>query len=81
MFCVFFLFWSNLGWKDWNNMIVMGGSVTNCLLHIPDKYSRSQDAISEYYNEIAYADSDIDVFIYGLDEKQYREKLVSQKIK
>jgi len=58
-------------------MIVLGGSVTNCLLHIPEKYAKNDQTKKIWFNEIAYADSDIDVFIYGLNEQQYKEKLVN----
>ena len=60
------------GWDDWENMIVVGGSVVNCLLDIPSEY---QDNIADYYHNVAYKTSDIDIYCYGLTPEQYSEKI------
>ena len=60
------------GWSDWENMVVVGGSVINCLLDIPSEY---QDNIADYYHNVAYKTSDIDIYCYGLSPPQYSQKL------
>src|SRR6266540_4296753 len=53
-----------------------GGSVLSCLLPIPEEYNTSPRKIREYYHEKAYGSSDIDLFIYGLDEKAAMKKML-----
>jgi hypothetical protein len=53
----------------------IGGAVLNCLLPIPEKYARAYE-IREWYHQIAYKDSDIDLFIWGLDEEAAKQKMV-----
>jgi len=62
---------------DWCNVIAAGGAVSACLLPIPDRWmSRSDPSdpapLAGYLHNIAYAESDVDLFIYGLDAKQVR---------
>lgn len=42
---------------------------------IPMEPKFSDAAIRKYYNEIAYPDSDIDIYIYGLSEEKFMEKV------
>eukprot|EP01118_Nematostelium_gracile_P005524 TRINITY_DN1754_c0_g1_i1.p1 TRINITY_DN1754_c0_g1~~TRINITY_DN1754_c0_g1_i1.p1 ORF type:complete len:629 (-),score=123.84 TRINITY_DN1754_c0_g1_i1:17-1630(-) len=58
---------------DWNNVFVAGGSVFACLYPIPESYQDSQE---EYFTEVAFETSDIDIFLYGLTLKQSEEKAV-----
>lgn len=47
----------------------MLGSVLACLLPVPAKYAGTNAGIRHYYHNVAYKSSDIDIFIYGLDEE------------
>ncbi|MCJ1312534.1 hypothetical protein MMC25_006208 [Agyrium rufum] len=60
---------------DWNNVIAAGSSVLTSLLPIPDRYDESKRALREYYHEQLAPSSDVDLFIYGLDEAAAREKI------
>lgn len=48
----------------------------SCLLPIPQKYSVSPRKTRDWYHDISYQDSDIDLFIYGLDEEAAKQKMV-----
>ncbi|PGH04470.1 hypothetical protein GX51_03461 [Blastomyces parvus] len=54
---------------DWSNVVVSGSAVTTCLLPVPDKFRL------EYYHEKIAPSSDVDLFLYGLDEEQAIEKM------
>ncbi|OJD23371.1 hypothetical protein ACJ73_05275 [Blastomyces percursus] len=61
---------SSLVDMDWNNVVVAGSAVTTCLLPVPDKFRMSRKA----QRQIAPS-SDVDLFLYGLDEEQAIEKI------
>lgn len=60
---------------DWSNVVAAGSSVVNCLLPVPDKYKVSKRSLRQYYHEKFCPASDVDLFLYGLDEKQAIEKI------
>ncbi|PGH11964.1 hypothetical protein AJ79_04551 [Helicocarpus griseus UAMH5409] len=60
---------------DWNNVVVAGSAVTTCLLPVPDKFNPTRKAQREYYHEKIAPSSDVDLFLYGLDEEQAIEKI------
>eukprot|EP01125_Pyxidicula_operculata_P002999 TRINITY_DN1303_c0_g1_i1.p1 TRINITY_DN1303_c0_g1~~TRINITY_DN1303_c0_g1_i1.p1 ORF type:complete len:692 (+),score=71.79 TRINITY_DN1303_c0_g1_i1:1857-3932(+) len=64
------------GWKGWDNMVVVGGSVSACMLHIPSKYSQSAQMAARFYHDIAYRSSDIDIYIYGVTAEQFSKKVI-----
>jgi hypothetical protein len=49
--------------------------VLSCLLPIPKEHDDSLRNIRNWYHNIAYQDSDIDLFIYGLDEEAAKKKM------
>ena len=53
---------------NWNNVFCAGGSVLACLLHPPAEYDRDNKTRRDYFHNVAYAGSDVDLFLYGLDE-------------
>lgn len=55
---------------NWDNVFVAGGSVLACLLPPPPKATKNFKCLRKYFHEDAYAGSDIDLFIYGLNEEQ-----------
>jgi hypothetical protein len=60
---------------DWSNIIVAGGSVVGCCQKIPSKYS-SMFQRRKYLHDELFSGSDIDLFIWGLNEEQANKKLV-----
>lgn len=62
---------------DWNNIFVAGGSVLACLLPLPKNYKKTNGARRKYFHDIEFPDSDIDIFIYGIeDENKANEKMI-----
>ncbi|KAI0841040.1 ankyrin [Hypoxylon sp. FL0890] len=66
---------SSLAEMDWTNVVAAGSSVVNCLLPVPDHDKRSKRALRTYYHEIFCPASDVDLFLYGLNEEQAIEKI------
>ena len=63
---------------DWNNIIVAGSAVATCLTPVPEKYAASLKGKREYYHEIVAPASDIDLFIYGInDEKAAIDRMIA----
>ncbi|MCJ1384124.1 hypothetical protein MMC17_007240 [Xylographa soralifera] len=60
---------------DWSNVVAAGSSVVTSLLPVPEKHSTSKRALREYYHQILAPSSDVDLFIYGLDESAALEKI------
>jgi len=60
---------------NWDNVFAAGGSILAALLPLPEKAAASRQTKRLYYHHEAYKGSDIDLFFYGLDEKQANEKL------
>ena len=60
-------------WKDWSNMVVVGGAVANCLLPVPSSFEQN---VGYFYERVAYKTSDIDIYFYGLTNKQFSKKLI-----
>ena len=62
---------------DWSNLIVSGGSILACLLPIPEKFCKNVHKIRNYYNsKTSFVSSDIDMYIYGLDEEAAKKKML-----
>ncbi len=51
-----------------------------CLLPVPAKYASSNAGIRHYYHNVAYKSSDIDIFIYGLDEEGKVTELINHML-
>ncbi|KAL8726219.1 MAG: hypothetical protein Q9166_006844 [cf. Caloplaca sp. 2 TL-2023] len=60
---------------DWNNVVAAGSSVVTPLLPVPDKHNTSKKALREYYHQQLAPSSDVDLFIWGLDEAAAVEKI------
>jgi hypothetical protein len=60
---------------DWSNVIVAGSAAATALVPIPKEYQGSKRALRQYYHEILAPASDVDLFLYGLDEEQAMEKI------
>ncbi|KAL8773347.1 MAG: hypothetical protein Q9209_001741 [Squamulea sp. 1 TL-2023] len=60
---------------DWSNVVAAGSSVVTPLLPVPDKYNTSKKALREYYHQQLAPSSDVDLFIWGLDETAALEKI------
>ncbi|KAL8970120.1 MAG: hypothetical protein Q9197_003977 [Variospora fuerteventurae] len=66
---------SSLADLDWSNVVAAGSSVVTPLLPVPDKYNTSKKAQREYYHQHLAPSSDVDLFIWGLDEAAALEKI------
>lgn len=60
---------------DWNNVVVAGGSVLGCLLHLDDAHKESKRAIRKYFHSKAFPTSDVDIFLWGLNAEQAEAKI------
>ncbi|KAF2721724.1 ankyrin [Polychaeton citri CBS 116435] len=66
---------SSLADLDWSNVVVAGSAVVTSMLAVPNEHSGSKKALRTYYHEQLAPASDVDLFIYGLDEEQAKEKI------
>ncbi|KAF2233250.1 ankyrin repeat protein [Viridothelium virens] len=60
---------------DWSNVLAAGSSVVTALLPVPDAYKSSKKGLRKYYHEVVAPASDVDLFLYGLNEQQAIEKI------
>ncbi|PYI20190.1 ankyrin repeat protein [Aspergillus violaceofuscus CBS 115571] len=60
---------------DWSNVVVAGSAVVTCLLPVPEKYNDSKRSLRKFYHEKIAPASDVDLFLYGLNEQQALEKI------
>ncbi len=58
---------------DWSNVFVAGGSVLHCLRQMKHG-ARFKDLADLFKN--FYGESDIDLYIYGLDEEATKAKVI-----
>ena len=66
---------SSLADLDWNNVVAAGSSVVTPLLPVPERYSSSKRAQRSYYHDINTPASDVDLFLYGLTDREAVEKI------
>lgn len=68
---------------DWSNVVAAGSAVVTSLLPVPEKYRNSKRGLRKYYHEEFAPASDVDLFLYGLNEEQALEKImhIEDKIK
>ncbi|KAJ5067611.1 hypothetical protein M0811_02799 [Anaeramoeba ignava] len=66
---------SQLDFINWDNVFIAGGAILACLRKVPDEYNQNMNTIRQYFHRISYKASDIDIFIYGLNEKEASEKV------
>jgi hypothetical protein len=60
---------------DWSNVVAAGSSVTTSMLPVPEKWAGSKRQMREYYHQHLAPASDVDLFLYGLNEEQALEKI------
>ncbi|RAL07027.1 ankyrin repeat protein [Aspergillus homomorphus CBS 101889] len=68
---------------DWSNVVVAGSAVVTCLLPVPEQYNDSKRSLRKFYHEKIAPASDVDLFLYGLDEQQALDKIrqIEERIK
>lgn len=54
--------------------LLLEGSVFACLRHVPEEYELKK---FEFYHDLAFETSDIDLFLYGLSTEESKEKVIS----
>ncbi|KAJ5067061.1 hypothetical protein M0811_13323 [Anaeramoeba ignava] len=64
---------------NWNNVIVAGGAVAGSLVPLPAEFNtgKLKDIRKFYGKDSPYEQSDVDMFIYGLNEEQATQKVIS----
>ncbi|KIX96415.1 uncharacterized protein Z520_07681 [Fonsecaea multimorphosa CBS 102226] len=60
---------------DWNNVVCAGSAVATSLLPVDAPHNESKRALRAYYHEKLAPASDVDLFLYGLNEEQAIEKI------
>jgi hypothetical protein len=65
-----------LRYLNWNNVFAAGGGVLACAQPVPEQYSSSFIDKRNYFHDLQYSSSDVDLFLYGLNENEARSKLV-----
>ncbi|KAK4938155.1 hypothetical protein LTR66_015120, partial [Elasticomyces elasticus] len=60
---------------DWSNVVAAGSAVVTSLLPVPEQYRNSKRGLRKYYHDIFAPASDVDLFLYGLNEEQAIEKI------
>lgn len=60
---------------DWSNVIVAGSGVVTALLPVPAPHNESKRSLRAYYHQTLAPASDVDLFLYGLNEEQAIEKI------
>ena len=60
---------------DWNNVVAAGSAVVTSLLPVSEPHNESKRALRQYYHEQLAPSSDVDLFIWGLDEEEAIEKI------
>ncbi|KAL4864561.1 hypothetical protein BDV12DRAFT_200986 [Aspergillus spectabilis] len=67
----------SLAGLDWSNVVAVGSSVATSLLPLPAEYAQadSKRKIRQFYHEEFAPASDVDLFLYGLDEEQAVQKI------
>ncbi|KAJ5453087.1 hypothetical protein N7445_001270 [Penicillium cf. griseofulvum] len=68
---------------DWSNVVAAGSAVVTSLLPVPEKHRNSKRGLRKYYHDEFAPASDVDLFLYGLNEEQALEKImhIEDKIK
>lgn len=63
--------------EDWQGVLVAGGSVLTALTSVPKEHQASRRALRRFYHEDPVnASSDIDLFLYGMDQAAAEKKIV-----
>ncbi|KIW62826.1 hypothetical protein PV04_10956 [Phialophora macrospora] len=60
---------------DWSNVVCAGSAVVTSLLPVDAPHNESKRALRTYYHENLAPASDVDLFLYGLNEEQAIEKV------
>ncbi|KAK6419610.1 hypothetical protein LTR95_017028, partial [Oleoguttula sp. CCFEE 5521] len=67
---------SSLADLDWNNVCVSGSAAVTALLPVPKEHAVSKKALRHYYHDILAPASDVDLFLYGLNEEEAIAKII-----
>ena len=60
---------------NWGHVFIAGGSILACLLPPPPKAMKNFKCLRKYFHEDVYAGSDIDLFLYGMNEEEGKKAL------
>lgn len=62
---------------DMSNLFILGGAINACLLPVPEKNKETVLKRRNYFHNQKFKGSDIDLYIYGLNEEEAKKKLIS----
>jgi hypothetical protein len=65
-----------LRYLNWNNVFAAGGGVLACAQPVPIEHAGSFSDKRKYFHDVQYSSSDVDLFLYGLNETEDRAKLI-----
>lgn len=60
---------------DWSNVVAAGSAVVTAILPVPAPHNESKRNLRTYYHQILAPASDVDLFLYGLNEEEAVEKI------
>lgn len=60
---------------DWSNVVAAGSAVVTALLPVPAPHNESKRNLRAYYHQTLAPASDVDLFLYGLNEEEAIEKI------
>eukprot|EP01130_Rhizamoeba_saxonica_P016569 TRINITY_DN7680_c0_g1_i1.p1 TRINITY_DN7680_c0_g1~~TRINITY_DN7680_c0_g1_i1.p1 ORF type:complete len:591 (-),score=138.85 TRINITY_DN7680_c0_g1_i1:60-1832(-) len=60
---------------NWDNVFIAGGSVLACLMPVSKEVQEIHELREYYQNNSGFEKSDIDLFLYGLDEEKAIKKI------
>ncbi|KAK6535854.1 hypothetical protein TWF281_000104 [Arthrobotrys megalospora] len=55
---------------DWSNIVAAGSSVLTPILAVPEEHRKNKRTLRDYYHQVFAPTSDIDLFIYGIQDEQ-----------
>ncbi|PRP85402.1 hypothetical protein PROFUN_06948 [Planoprotostelium fungivorum] len=61
---------------NWDNVFAAGGSILAALMPVPEEHAAKNSTRRNFFHKLMYSNSDIDLFIYGLNEEDANKKLV-----
>lgn len=66
----------SLRYLNWENIFAAGGGVLACTQPIPAEYAMNVATKRKYFHDVQYSSSDVDLFLYGLNEEDGKRKLL-----
>lgn len=59
---------------DWDNVLIAGGSILSLIGNVPSEYKKSDETLKRWFSSVKPF-GDIDIFLYGLTDRQATKKI------